>query len=605
MKKIYILLISIIIFSSCSNDFLDTSPYDSIASGNMWNSESKADQGVAGIYQALKARTISDSYKIFDGLGFVNSYGSHGPADNEVMVYLNGNITPSHGLFSDTWKQHYEGIHRANDAIANLHKANLPAQKYERLMCEAKFLRAYFYYRLNALFKGVPVYTEPTPSESLTKGQSSVDDVYQLCINDLTDCINNEHFPNNTLDKSVYGRASKGAAYALRGMVYMWKKDFPKAASDLSKVKDCGYGLWTGEWSQFFKVENEKDKEMIFPLQYDETSGFSSDIQKYIGGRSHYDGWTEAMPSVDYVNMFLNADGSAFIWNDRLPGWDNLTVAQREVFFLRDGLSATSSDNNIKTAYNEAVKRLGSSVMTTYYRETGNEARIKAAFENRDPRLQKSVFTPYSTAICYSPYWNGGNEQELTLRWPLLNNVAPYWDMWSDKRKTAFYMYRKYNETRKGRYINRDRCTVDLPLIRFTDVTLLLAEAYNENNELGKSITTFNTIRTRNGVSMSALTEGGSGPNAVTGKDDMKKRIQYERRAELALEGVNYFDELRWKTLKESKYDGGSNTAGRKSWWGSVEAEYRWRGDHFMTWPAPTAETQMNPNIKQTPGWSY
>ena len=194
MKKIFQAFIIAIILSSCSNDFLDTAPYDSISSGNMWNSESKADQGISGIYNALKQRTITDSYKIFDGLGFVNSYGSHGNADNEVLVYLNGNITPSHALFSDTWKQHYEGIHRANDAIFNLHKAGLSEEKENRLICEAKFLRAYFYYRLNALFKGVPIYTEPTPQEQMTKGQSSVDEVYQLCIDDLTDCINNSHF---------------------------------------------------------------------------------------------------------------------------------------------------------------------------------------------------------------------------------------------------------------------------------------------------------------------------------------------------------------------------------------------------------------------------
>lgn len=165
-------------------------------------------------------------------------------------------------------------------------------------------------------------------------------------------------------------------------------------------------------------------------------------------------------------------------------------------------------------------------------------------------------------------------------------------------------MYRKYNETRKGRYVNRDLCSVDLPLIRFTDVVLLLAEAYNENNQLDKAILEFNKIRTRNGVNMPALTAGGSGANAVTGKEDMRKRVRYERRAELALEGINYFDELRWGTLKESKYNGGSS-AGRKSWWGSINAEYRWAGDYILTWPAPTKETQMNANIKQTPGWQY
>ncbi|MDD3079273.1 MAG: RagB/SusD family nutrient uptake outer membrane protein [Paludibacter sp.] len=602
MKKYFYLVSILSMFLSCSNDFLETKPYDSIGTNNMWNSESKADQGVAGIYNILRSSTTGGTnYKIFDGLGFVNTY--YGTSDPFVLEFLKGSITPSSSIFSETWKQHYEGIHRANNAIANLKKAGLTDEKYNRLICESKFLRAFFYYRLNALFKGVPIYTEPVNADEVTRTQSSVEEVYDQCIQDLGDCIDNSYFPRNTLTEN-YGRASKGATYALRGMVYMWKKEYKKAIDDFLEVEKCGYGLWQGNWGDFFKFENEKDKEMIFPLQWDEALGFSSQIQKFVGGRSHYDGWTEAQPSSDFVDSFLNADGSTFNWEDYLPGWNNMTVAQREVFFLRDGLSLSSTDSKIKTAYNDALNRIGTAAMTKYL-VSGNEARIKNAYANRDPRLQKTVFTPYSEAICYSPYWNSGEEHLTTLRWPLISNTAPYWDMWNDKRSTAFYMYKKYNETRKGRYIDRDRCSVDFPLIRYTDVVLLLSEAYNEDEQIDKSIEQFNRIRTRKGVEMPSLTITGFGPNVVQGKEDMRERIRYERRVELALEGINYFDELRWGTWKLSKFNGGQSNAGRKSWWGYIETSYYWKGDYITTWPVPTKEVQMNPNLKPTAGWSY
>lgn len=597
-------LIIIVVFklTSCSDDFLNTSPYDQIASNNMWNSESKVDQGVAGVYSALRYSMIAESYRYLDGLGFVNTFYGNSSSNPYVLDFLRGTITPGGILFTNTWKQHYEGIHRANDAIDNLHEAPLSEEKKERLLCEVKFLRAYFYYRLNAFFKGVPIYDQPTQADEMNKAQSSTEDVYKFCIQDLTDCINSPYFPDNTLSEN-YGRASKGAAYALRGMIYMWTNEFDKAIQDLSMVESCGYGLWKEEWSLMFKYENERNKEMVLPLQYDEAAGFTSDIQKYIGGRSHYDGWTEAQPNADFVDSFLNSDGSEFTWGDYLPDWNSMSVAQREVFFLRDGLSSASSDPKIASAYNSAYDRIGASAMAKYL-PYGNEDRIKAAYASRDPRLLKTVFTPYSSEICYNPYWNSAEEHELTLRWPLIDNIAPYWDMWSDKRSTAFYMYKKYNETRKGRYINRDRCHVDLPLIRFTDVVLLLAEAYNENDRLDESIQIFNKVRTRTGVEMPPLTNGGTGPNAVLSKEDMRKRIQYERRVELALEGINLFDELRWGTWKESKFNNGSSP-GRKSWWGRIETTYNWKGDYQTTWPVPNAEVQMNENLIPTEGWSY
>lgn len=603
-KSINIIGLSLLMsFAACDNDFLNTAPYDTIGTANMWDSEIKADQGIAGIYQVLRNSTTgADNYKIFDGLGFVNTY--YGTSDPFVLEYLRGTITPNHSIFATTWSQHYEGINRANEAIANLDRAGLNEEKFDRLIAESRFLRAFFYYRLNALFKGVPVYTEPVNAPEMTEAQSSVEEVYAQCIEDLTYCIETPHLPDNTLGSAGYGRVSKGAAYALRGMVYMWMEDYPAAIADLSQVEDMGYGLWQGEWGDFFQTSNERDKEMIFPLQYDATPGFTSDIQKFIGGRSHYDGWTEAQPSADFVDSYLNADGSPFQWEDYLPGWNNMTVAQREVFFLRDGLSPTSDVSQIRTAYQEAANRIGAAAMQRYLPD-GNESRIKTAYEGRDPRLLQTVFTPYSTAICYNPFWNSGNEQELTLRWPLIANLAPFWDMWNDKRSTAFYMYKKYNETRQGVYLNRDHCDVDLPLIRFTDVQLLLAEAYNENDQLGEAVAAFNRVRTRTGVEMPPLTNGGGGPNGVTGKTDMRERVQYERRVELCLEGVNYFDELRWGTWKKAKFNDGSAGAGRKSWWGFVETSYNWSGDYMSVWPVPLRETMMNPNIEKTPGWVY
>jgi len=80
--------------------------------------------------------------------------------------------------------------------------------------------------------------------------------------------------------------------------------------------------------------------------------------------------------------------------------------------------------------------------------------------------------------------------------------------------------------------------------------------------------------------------------------------VRDERRRELMGEGVNFFDEMRWRTLRETKFSAGHT---HTMWGGTTLGNqlYNWAGDHFYTWPVPRAEREMNPNLNPTPGWVY
>ena len=80
----------------------------------------------------------------------------------------------------------------------------------------------------------------------------------------------------------------------------------------------------------------------------------------------------------------------------------------------------------------------------------------------------------------------------------------------------------------------------------------------------------------------------------------MRKRIRNERRWEFAGEGVNFFDEMRWKTWKENKFFEG---AGLKQIWGQAQYTHTWAGDYLYKWPIPRSERDMNPNLEQNAGW--
>ena len=94
-----------------------------------------------------------------------------------------------------------------------------------RLKAECKFLRAWAYYHLNVLWRGVPIYMENVESSEATKARSSEAEVWEQVLSDLTDCINEPNLLGKYAQgNSSYGRITKGAAYAFRGYTYsLWE----------------------------------------------------------------------------------------------------------------------------------------------------------------------------------------------------------------------------------------------------------------------------------------------------------------------------------------------------------------------------------------------
>jgi starch-binding outer membrane protein, SusD/RagB family len=571
-NKLFVVATLIFVFG-CKGDLLDTVPYGQIASGSMWNSENLADLGVNGVYNTLRYDHVGLNRWYFDQNGFTGM-------NRGQQTLTAGNTTSANGLFSGYWQQHYEGIHRANDAIFNLaERAPLTPEKRGRLLAEVKFLRAYFYFNLNIVFKGVPVYLEPVAAEEANRGRETEAKVWELIVSDLTDAINEPNLPNMYAKGNAnIGRVTKAAAYALRGQAYMWMKDYAKAEADLRKVGELGPTLYQGDYKMLFKEANEQHPEMIFSVQNIGISGLGSNTQFFMGTRVSFGScWNNYLPHADFVESFENADGTPFNWDDYLPGYNSMTPRQRAVFFLRDGLTPAE----ITTFTTRGAD------MSKYLPE-GNEARIKLAYDNRDPRLKATVITPYSD------YFGalGIIESNFTLRWPYRSDQAPTRDLRTDTNNLFYYLWRKWVYEGASETPNRAFGPIDQPLIRYADVVLMLAEAINEQRSGdAEAVNLVNSVRQRAGM-----------PNLqnVTGQADLRERIRNERRWELAIEGINYFDELRWGTWTEKKfYDG----AGARQIWGENQYSYFLAGDYITTWPIPRVEIERNSNLVQNPGW--
>ena len=87
-----------------------------------------------------------------------------------------------------------------------------------------------------------------------------------------------------------------------------------------------------------------------------------------------------------------------------LENWDQLTPRQRAVFFCCDGLKSNAKLASQKT---QAIGICGQDIFDRYYLDNGNEARIKAAYDKRDPRLKQTIVTPYEPVDCFTAGLNG------------------------------------------------------------------------------------------------------------------------------------------------------------------------------------------------------
>ncbi|MCD2421890.1 RagB/SusD family nutrient uptake outer membrane protein [Niabella pedocola] len=594
----------------------------------MWTTESLVDQGVIGVYYSLQRPVRSDGIVgTSANIGYYayEAFGMTGQGEYNLVNLFSSAVNPSNSYFSFQWKWFYDGIHRANDAIAHIPAAPMNEGKKKRLVAECKVLRAFFYMRLNELYGreglGVPLYTEPISPSEANKGQSPEADVWALVIQDLTDAINESNLPNNQINGE--GRASKGAAYAFRGRAYLLTKQYDKAVADFAKVGEMGYSLYP-DYKQLFKVGQERCQEMIMSVQYiEEPTGYGTALQKYCaafqqGAKDSRGCWTDLQVTPALVNLYevvVNANTvKPFSWSDFFPEWDALSAsstANRKVFFLRDEkVNGTEVHSTITTAVNGELNKLSAQAKDLYLPE-GNEARLKLAYANRDPRLALNVVTPYasfkgvnsnSTAEGMYTYRfpvTGKNYLDQSGAEPNLNKNLPatYYTSGSCNAQAEFkYIHRKF--VGEGlEYARREQNPVDEPIIRYADVLLMWAEALVEMNDLGGALAKVKQVRDRAGVPTMAA--------SFADQSTARNYVRDERRRELMGEGVNFFDEMRWKTLRQTKFD---QKVAQHAWGGTESTggtTYEWIGDQWYTWPVPKAEIELNKNLKPTPGWVY
>jgi len=584
-KLIKRILLSILwLIAGCDN-FLDRSPYDQISSENAFTSASLAETVVNGAYSNLRYDYSNYDRDILNWDAFSSVID---PTDGYIYqnyAYLTGTIQPNNGSFLTYWQRLYEGVARANDVINNIGLVpDMSDELKSQRIAECKFLRAYHYYRLNSLWRGVPLYLENLSNAEYTRPRASEEEVWNAIIQDLTDCIENPELPGKyAANSSDYGRVTKAAAYTLRGKVYLWLKRWDLAEADFRKIGEMGYSLYTGSYADLFKLPQERSDEMIFSVQMDELAGMGNTFSRTYGNRMTAGaGNSSFFMNTRFVDSYEWANGKPFDWEDVIPGYNAMEPKARSVYFLRDNI--TTTEQNTMQTYGADMSA---------YLPAGNEARIKAAYADRDPRLEATAITPYAT---YSGGFSG-TAIDYSPRWPFRSSSAAPYDLQTNSNTFMLYSIRKF--VAEGReFLNVSFNPVDVPIFRYADVLLCLAEALNEQGKYQEAITFVNQVRNR--ATVAPLNEPGNAYVAVSSPDDLRPRIRNERKWELAGEEQLYYDELRWGTWQEEKFAEGN---GLLEVWGAPVYTYQWGGTAYLKWPIPSSELERNTNLVQNEGW--
>ena len=561
MKRIYIITAVVMAGLSSCADLLDTVPEDGIGSLEMWTTAEHADLGIAAAYSPIKcfklgtdpaspagcisSNPLTDSYTKY---AFVWGTGFD---DTGCRYFCNNSATTSYGVFSNKWKADYTGVQYANLAIENIKKMEkiLTPENFNNYLGEAHFLRALYYFDLLTFYSGhknndpgVPLYTSMPDFDKAYRPRATPADVRKLMIDDLTVAI--ERLPFRAYEK---GRASRSAALALLGKVYLYADNHAKAAEVFGQLLEENtsaaepYSLYDN-YAELFKLKGENNDESVFVIDCIATQGNGSRMDLWYATRSsNCAGTNTSIPTKELVDAFLMADGTAF--NGAYPNWKD-----------RDA--------------------------------------VNAFFAKRDPRLDATIIRPFGLFV-------GKDNVTYEYRAPHDTGSNPYPCLRSNHSSNTNYCWRKFcneaNETTIRRHSG-----IDIPVIRWADVLLLYAEAMNESN--GPSDEVFNALdKVRVRAKMPKVNRNGD-------QAAVRQLIRNERLYELAGEGHLYPDWQRWYAHNDIGFDYESLTNQSIAGFDGVAlalTQVSTRNFTKRNWryAIPQSEIDVNPALVQSEGW--
>ena len=450
--------------------------------------------------------------------------------NSDINVYSSG-YTPSTGVINANWRNAYIFINTCNGIIDNAPNVALADAVKKRMVAEAKFIRANWYFILVQFWGDVTLNKtfQSEPTTSATRDPMAA--VYDFIVQDLKDAV--VDLPAGLIKDAQPGRVTKAAALHVLAKVYLTRAgssaakptDYQDAYTTAKGLIDtrATYGLsLLPDFAKVYEEGNEANSEVIWTSQHTSNLAFNG-------------------PNNSGVSNFSADNVLNHMW---VPQYEKQPGMIRSTQYGRPYIRCTPTRWMTDTVYNDKVNdtRYNKTFQTVWY---ANDPVTPSTYPKWPSPLPAGApagavagqlkFGFGDTAI-YMPGVDKTNAQIAASR-PLLIPPRNYTNALSP------YM-QKYNDTK--------RANLNFPSIRpviayrLAETYLIAAEAAFRIGNMGDAVTYINTIRTR-----AAYPAGNAAALQITAADINIDFILDERARELCGELMRWFDLVRTGKLIE------------------------------------------------------
>lgn len=554
-KNIFIFLVAALCLVSCE-DYL-TAPEPGVTKATDYYSSGQACIfNVNACYSPLcweYSATYSSEWFVGDIVSDDALKGGQNTNDMAAAYDMeNWKTISNNDLLNDIYRSNYLGIGRCNLAIKNIPGIEVddvmtPSVK-ARIIAEARFLRAYYYFRLLRIFGGVPLTLDVIESDSKwSMARASISEVFDAIIADLTEAEKDLWLKSEYPDEDL-GRVTKGAAQAMLMKVYLYMAgDYWQSQGVSLPALDCykqakywgdqvitsGQYQLNPDYIDNFTLEGENGMESVFEIQYIED------------------------PNSDY-----GADAGGF----------GMTRGTFTVILTR----SRSSKLGGGWGFNKPT--------TNLYGE----------FEYGDKRRDATILDPMG--------YIENNNEETYLGDRYISRKYALYDVIGPNDPAAHGEHAGKDTVAYYKLAHATRGPINNKQIRYADVLLMHAEACIGAGDNGTAVSDLNQVRSmRNMPAYPGYSFKVNGTEITS--PTLLQAVRHERRVELAMEGHRWFDIVRWNGLEgngvKAHMDAYKATESTDAQ--SHMAEFQ-AGKHEL-FPIPAKQRELNGALTQNQGY--
>ncbi|MGC4021754.1 MAG: RagB/SusD family nutrient uptake outer membrane protein [Cyclobacteriaceae bacterium] len=313
MKTIKIVVTFIAITLSGCHGFLDENPVGYYTSQTFYKTQSDAISAINGVYNATAFVNTMNQLWVFGDVASDDAVKGGLAGDLSDIQYIDQfNYVRTNTVLANVWQFYYEGITRANYLLLYVPNIDMDASLKNRILGEAKFLRAYFYFNLVNIYGDIPLKLLPPLSLDLINiPKSKVADVYAQIQNDLTDA--SKVLPA-TYSGADIGRATRGAAFGLLAKAHLYQQHWSDALAAIDSLDLSAPYLMVSVYKNNFLDSTQNNTESVFEIQHAPVlvpASLASYLNQYFSP-ADYNGYYFNAPVQNFIDEFEKTSGGVY-----------------------------------------------------------------------------------------------------------------------------------------------------------------------------------------------------------------------------------------------------------------------------------------------------